>query len=240
MFELNFYLNFSRFSSWDFLVIHGEKKLHFDIGNWALFQPQIEQKRNTDVAAGNNESTVLQEKPPERKNSEEKDINENHMKKVDSKKSVKNSESQKLSPQPTQPSRGSPKHAPPKEKEKVKENHAKVKTSAVNNVEKSKSAETEEPKAKSVIVTPDTKHPSDKTTVKTAADKTEKPIENSAIQKDTKVPDNSKSSSEANKRKAKQKSEAEALDQLKETVETMVAGMTVEEVRFVFSLSFVS
>ena len=157
------------------------------------------------------------------------------MKKGDGKKPLKNAEPQnRQSPQPhpTQPSRGSPKPAPPKQKEKDnRENHSKVTNSAIKNVAKSKPTETEQPKAKAVIKTPDTKQSCDKTMVKTAADKTEKTIESSAVQKDTKVPDNStSSSSEANKRKAKQKSEAEALDQLKETVETMVAGMTVEEV----------
>ena len=167
------------------------------------------------------------------------------MKKVDNKKPVKNSEPQNRQspgpqPTPTQPSRGSPRGSPkpgglPKQKEKdSQENQSKLTNSAVKNVAKSKPTETEQPKAKAVIKTPDNaKQPSDnKTTVKTAADKTEKTIETqSAVQKDTKVPDsNSAGPTEADKRKAKLKSEAEALDQLKETVENMVAGMTVEEV----------
>lgn len=174
---------------------------------------------------------MFQDKPPEKNNSEEKDINENHMKKVDNKKSVKNSESLRQSPKTTQPSRSSPRPVPPKETEKDKEKDKPKLETPPKIADKSKSPQTvKETKAKPVIVNSETKQLNDKPPVKKAADKTEKSIDNSAIQKENKVPENSNSASVVDKKKAKQKSEAEALDQLQETVETMVAGMTVEEV----------
>ena len=151
------------------------------------------------------------------------------MKKVDSKKLVKNSDSPRQSPQTTQSSQSSPRpnSVPTKEKDKNKE---KLKTEKPKEADKSENTLPNNTKANSVIVTPDAKQLSDKAPVKKAADKTEKNADNSAIQRDIKVPENSRSTSETSKRKSKQKSEAEALDQLQETVETMVAGMTVEEV----------
>ena len=136
------------------------------------------------------------------------------MKKVDTKKTVKNSDSHnRQSPQTTQSSRNSPRPAKPKEKGKDKDS-AKV-NSAVNGHDKSKTEETDETKAKPVIKTQDTLQLNDKSPEKKAADETEKKMENSAIQRDTQVPDISTSASETDKRKAKLKSEAEALDQFK-------------------------
>ena len=42
------YFNFSRCSSWAFLVSNWEKKILFIFRNGALFRPQIKRKRNTE------------------------------------------------------------------------------------------------------------------------------------------------------------------------------------------------
>ena len=149
------------------------------------------------------------------------------MKKADNKKSVKNSDSPRHSPQTTKSSGSSPRpdNHSAIERDRTKERPRSEKPREPNHSEHTLPNET---KTNSVTVTRDTKQLSDKAPVKKAADKTEKT--NSAIQKDIKVPENSHSAPVSNKRKSKQKSEAEALDQLQETVETMVAGMTVEEV----------
>ena len=50
MFVLNFQLRiFQDFPTENFWSAIGEKKIHFGIGNGALFQPQIKQNRNTGL-----------------------------------------------------------------------------------------------------------------------------------------------------------------------------------------------